>query len=260
MLTDLFIKLGFGTNEADVYSALLAHTPASAAYLAKKTGLARSSVYTALNILMSKGLVGVSYKNEVKQFVAEDCDLIGEMLEKEKSEIDTRIDLFKKEKSKIDSLKSDWLKIPQIMFFEGQEGLKKTYLSMMREADPGATMYVMRDEFVWHPAWHFIFEEEWHQKVKEIKVSKDIKTKLLVNDSVEEKEHQRLYDSRQGLNTRFLPKGSNLKQFAMYINRDTLAILSFESGNMVGIKITNQNLAKNYIKIFESLWEKAKSL
>lgn len=252
-------KLGLSRNEALVYAALISHSPAGATYLAKKCSLARSSVYTALNSLTSKGLVATTYKNEIKQFVAEDPGVLGEVLQKEKREAEKRIDLFEKEKVILESLKADWLKIPNIMIFEGQEGLKKTYMSMMRDIEPGSEMYVLRDEFVWHPYWHFIFEEEWHKKVKEIKTEKDIKTKLLVNNSKEEREHQRLYEQRKGLDVRILPKAHNLEKYALYISGDTFAMLSFEKGNMVGVKVTNKNLAENNKKIFESLWEKSNS-
>ena len=253
-------QLGLSKNEALVYASLVSHSPAGASYLSKKCALARSSVYTALSSLVSKGLVGTSYKNEIKQFIAEDLDAVREMLEKEKAETEKRLQLFEKEQSTLKLLKADWLKIPNIVIFEGQEGLKKTYMSMMRQVEPGSVMYVMRDEFVWHPAWHFIFEKEWHERVKNIKAEKDIQTKLLVNDSKEERINQNLYEKRKGLSVRFLPKVDRLEKFAIYINKDTFTMLSFEKGNMVGIKITNKNLAENNIKIFESLWGKSKKL
>ena len=253
-------QLGLSKNESLVYAALVSHSPAGATYLSKKCSLARSSVYTALSSLTAKGLVGTSFKNEIKQFIAEDPGAIREMLEKEKVETEKRIQLFEKEQNTLKLLKADWLKIPNIVIFEGQEGLKKTYMSMMREVEPGSLMYVMRDEFVWHPEWHFIFEKEWHEKVRNIKAGKDIKTNLLVNESKEEKENQRLYEKRKGLSVRFLPKQDRLEKFAIYINKDTFTMLSFEKGNMVGVKITNKNLAENNIRIFKSLWDKSKKL
>lgn len=257
-MIEILEKLGFTRNESLVYSVLISHSPAGASYISKKTNLARSSVYTALNNLISKGLVGTSYKNEIKQFIAEEPEIIGDILKKEKIKTESKIALFEKKRTLLSSLKSDWLKIPNIIIFEGQEGLKKTYMSMMREVEDGSEMYVMRDEFVWHPDWHFIFEKEWHKKVKQIKSEKNIKTKLLVNNSQKEIEHQKLYKKRKGLNFRLLPKKNNLFQFALYISGDTLSMLSFEKGNMVGVKITNKNLAENNKKIFNSLWDKSK--
>lgn len=259
-MIEILEKLGLSKNESLVYAALVSHSPAGASYLSKKCALARSSVYTALSSLTAKGLVGTSYKNEIKQFVAEDLSAVKEMLEKEKSETEKRLQLFEKEQSALQMLRADWLKVPNIVIFEGQEGLKKTYMSMMRQIEPGSVMYVIRDEFVWHPSWHFIFEKEWHKKVKSIKAEKDIQTKLLVNDSKEERINQELYEKRKGLAVRFLPKTDRLEKFAIYINKDTFAMLSFEKGNMVGVKITNKNLAENNIKIFKSLWDKSKKL
>ena len=69
-LRNTLIGLGLSGHEPAVYAALLEHSPASAAWIAKQCGLSRSSVYATLGVLTGKGLVGVTHKNDVKQFVA----------------------------------------------------------------------------------------------------------------------------------------------------------------------------------------------
>lgn len=260
MISELLLKLGLTKNESLVYEILLVHSPANASYLAKKCGLSRSSVYTSLNLLIAKGLVATSYKNEVKQFIAKDFDAMGRLLDQEKMELEEKKDLYEKSFEEIEKLRVDWLKVPQIINFEGQEGLKGTYLNMMREAKPGSTMYVIRNEFVWDEGWQFIFEPEWHERVKKLKATKKLETKLIVNDSKEEQNKTGYYKSKKGLSVKLLPKDQALENFALYINEDALAILSFEKGNMVGVKIINKSLTENFKRIFESLWEKSKDL
>src|SRR6185503_18505948 len=75
LATDLK-EIGLNDHEARIYGALLSSSPASATSLAKKCALSRSSVYTTLSLLISKGLVGTTYKNEVKQFIAEDVNAL----------------------------------------------------------------------------------------------------------------------------------------------------------------------------------------
>jgi len=65
------ISLGFSDYEAGIYLELVKQSPASATFLAKKLKLSRSTVYTAIERLVARGVVGVSYRNEVKQFIAE---------------------------------------------------------------------------------------------------------------------------------------------------------------------------------------------
>jgi hypothetical protein len=210
--------------------------------------------------LTAKGLVATSYKNEIKQFVAKDFDAMGRLLEQENEQAVAKKALYEESFKEIEKLKVDWLKIPQIINFEGQEGLKGTYLGLMREAEPGSTMYVLRNEFVWDDDWHFIFEKEWHQRVKKLKIGKDIQTRLIINDSSEERQKQEYYFSKKGLSVRVLPQARKLDNFALYINQDSVVILSFEKGNMVGVKIVNKSIADNFREIFEATWQSSSRL
>ena len=129
---------------------------------------------------------------------------------------------------------------------------------MMRKACPGSTLFLMRDEFVWSPDWSFIFEQEWHGKIKKIKQEKNMKTKLLINDSVIEKNHASFYKKTKGLSVAKLSKKAIVNQFALYIIDDMVSILSFEKNNLVGIHMVNASIANNFKTIFELAWTQAK--
>lgn len=251
-------KVGLGDHEALVLGTLLRASPASATFIAKKCSLSRSSVYTTLSALIAKGLVGTTYKNDVKQFVAHDDSTLEQLLKKEQVHLDEKFKALELLRRNAQLFLNANLNVPQLIFFEGQEGLKKIYLSMMRQAAPGARLYLLRDEFVWQPEWRFIFEAEWHERVKKIKLEKDIRTTLLINSSTVEKKHHAFYDSKKGLEYGFLPQKNSVMQFAMYVIGDIVSILSMEKNNLVGIKITNKHFAENFKNIFEVLWQKSK--
>lgn len=250
--------LGLGDHEALIYSALLSSSPAGATFIAKKCNLSRSSVYTTLNSLIAKGLVGTTYKNDVKQFIAQDHSTLEQLLKKEKDSLDEKFKILELLRDSFQFFSKSNLNIPQVIFFEGQEGLKKIYLSMMRQAQQKATLYLLRDEFVWQPEWKFIFEQDWHERVKRLKIEKDIKTKLLINNSKIENAHAKFYKSKKDLECGFLPSKNSIRQFAIYIIGDIVSILSMEKNNLVGIKITNQHFADNFKNLFETLWQKSK--
>ena len=71
---DKLKQLGLSDNESNVFSVLLHNNPAGATLLSKKCSMSRSSVYTILNSLIGMGLVGTTFKNEVKQFIVEDIE------------------------------------------------------------------------------------------------------------------------------------------------------------------------------------------
>src|SRR4051812_35540836 len=86
-------RLGLGGHEARVYAALLEHSPAGAALLARKCGLSRSSVYTTLQSLIGKGLVGTTHHQEVKQFVIESHGALTDLMRRELQQAEERVSL-----------------------------------------------------------------------------------------------------------------------------------------------------------------------
>lgn len=251
-------QIGFSDQGARVYLQLLRLSPVNAALLAKKTGIARSSVYLIVNQLAARGLAGVTYKNGVRQFVAEDPSVIQEVLQKEKAAATKKLSMASTLVDSLRLLRRSDLHIPNIVFFEGQESLKKIYLGMLREARPNSTMLIIRDEFVWNPAWQFIFQEEWNDLVRRLRTEKNIATRILINNSAEERSHAKYYRTRRALQTRLLPKKHSVHDFAIYIMDDVASILSMEKNNVMGIKITNDHIAQNFVALFESLWVQAR--
>lgn len=257
LIEDELKKIGLGDYESLIYSTLLRISPATATVLARKCNLARSSVYTTLNSLIAKGLVGISFKNEIKQFIAQDLSVLEQYLKKEKESLTQKFQVLESLKTNLQTITNQKLNLPQIIFFEGQEGLKKIYLSMLIDAPQNSTLYLLRDEFVWQPEWKFIFESEWHERIKYHKIQKNISTKLLINNSQVENQNTKLYQSRKVFEFKFLSNKDSVKDFAMYIVGDIVSILSMENNNLIGIKITNQNLANNFKNIFNSIWSKS---
>lgn len=257
-LTAQLKTFGLSDHESRVFAVLLETSPANATLIAKKCVMSRSSVYTVLSALIGKGLVSVTHKNEVKQFVAQTPEALKLMLDREKKSVEDKYGVLATITELVRTMPQGIAHPPQVSFFEGQEGLKKIYLNMMRKAEPGAELLLLRDEFVWTDAWKFIFESEWHGKIGKIKKEKNITTRLIVNGSKVEKSHAALYKKTKGLTVRMLPAKNALEHFAVYIMDDMVNILSFESGNLVGISITNRVIAQNIKLIFELVWATAK--
>jgi sugar-specific transcriptional regulator TrmB len=252
-------ELGLSGHEPAVYAALLAESPSGAARIAQKCGLSRSSVYTTLHALTGKGLVGTTHHDDVKQFVAEGHGALLELVRRDRERAEARVKLAHGLAAKLERLTDQAAqsnKLPQIVHFEGKEGLKRIYLAMLRGAPAGATLSILRDEFIWRPEWSFVFEKDWHERVGRIKAEKNLATRLLVNRSTEEKRHAAYYRTRTRLEHRTLKRP--VRAFGLYLVADTAAILSIENNNLLGIRIVNRHIAANLDAVFTSLWESAR--
>lgn len=247
--------LGFPDDEARILGVLYEQSPVGASFIARKLDLSRSTVYTAIASLTAKGLVSTTYRNEVRQFVPAGPETLERMVRQERKRLEEKEKLVADLKGHLAAVQRPEVHVPQVMFFEGVEGLKRIYLSMLRDAREGDTMVALRDEFLWRDEWAFSWEAEWQERVKRYKTEKRIRTKLLVNPSKLELGKVSFYRTREGLEFRYLPKAHAVDRFALYIIGDTAAVMSFETGNLIGIKITNAHLAENFTRLFDGLWD-----
>jgi predicted transcriptional regulator len=245
-------RLGLSGHEPAVYASLLEQSPASAAWIAKRCGLSRSSVYATLGVLASKGLVGTTHKNDVKQFVAGGAAPLLEALKTQQREATERVAKASELVDEISRLAEISADVPQIMHFEGAEGLRRIYLAMLRTAPANGVMRILRDEFVYQPAWGFVFEDAWRARVKRHKADKNLTTRLLVNRSPEERRRARYYGTRRNTERRYLAKP--VHRFGLYIAGDTAAILSLDASHLVGVRIVNRHIAKNFEALFDAQW------
>lgn len=252
--------LGLGRHEAAVYAALVEHAPVGAAWIAKSCGLSRSSVYTTLDALIAKGLAGTTYDGEVKRFVASGHDALMDLLHQQQQRAQQRLERGQRLRERFERARRADARVPRIVFFEGQRGLRRVYLEMLREAPPGSTMLIVRDEFIWDEAWAFVHEPPWRKEVGRLKAARSISTRLLVNRSALERSKQAYYGSRRATELRFLPRAFPVDRFALYATPSVVSVLSIEDNNLVGIRIANQHLASSFGALFEVLWKASSAL
>ncbi len=252
-LIESLTGLGLTEHEAKILGALMEASPASASWLAKRTGIPRSSAYTTLDGLVAKGLVGTSYRNEVKQFTAGGHEALMDMLEREHQAAERRLEAGRALREAFEAGASD-VNVPRIVFFEGVQGLQRVYLSMLREARSAGPMRIIRDEFVWQPGWAFVHSDEWRAKVGRLKARSGLETRLLVNGSPEERGRTDDYARRRATAVRFLPASTRVERFAGYVLDDVVSLLSFDDRALVGVRMANRRLAEGVGALFDAVW------
>jgi len=128
---ELILKqYGLSDKETKVYLAALELEHTTVSWIAKKSGLNRTTTYDILKYLQEKGLVSFYVKNKVKYFTCTDPDRLKELLE-EKIFREKR--LLGKLEQHLPELKAiyDAKKIkPKIQFFDSPESLGEMYFKM----------------------------------------------------------------------------------------------------------------------------------
>lgn len=125
-LPNLFQQLGFSENETRVYLAALQLGVDSAQNIAKKANLKRTTVYSVLEYLVKRGVVGKTEVRNKTRFVAEAPDkllvMAGNLQESIKKALPELEAIYNKNEIK-----------PKITFFEGDMAIQNVYDDTLRE-------------------------------------------------------------------------------------------------------------------------------
>jgi predicted transcriptional regulator len=131
-LTKALLQLNLTEKEVATYVILLQNGSMSAQDISRETGVNRVSIYSAIDELKSKGLLSESRKGKKKLFVAESPENLKTFLEGKKENLDKEEKLL--ENIILPSLKALDISIekrPQILFFEGIDGINQVYDNYM---------------------------------------------------------------------------------------------------------------------------------
>ena len=120
------VSVGFSEKEASVYMALLELGKRTASPIAAAAGINRTTAYNILGALVSKGLVSVSGKEPLQEYVAESPDKIIKLVSDELGEKQAEL---KRAEELLPQLKSmhNVSDRPMVRFYEGKQGLEQAY-------------------------------------------------------------------------------------------------------------------------------------
>lgn len=238
-LDEELIKIGLSPREAQVYSAALELGPAGALQIARKTGMNRPTVYVVLDALKKRGLIEVQLQGLKQKFAAADPDQFDAIIAEQKKRFDSilpdMIALYKLRGSK-----------SQIKYFEGQEGIKSVYETLLREIKAGDPYYVMSDQ----DNWSANFDIKWLESFIERRSRKKLDARIILPDS-ERNRFVKSMDAAWGERTRLIPKPLKT-DIVMYPNRYIINSLTAPMGSIV---IENAEVIATQLELFRFTWD-----
>ena len=139
-INQLLHKLGFSENESKVYLASLESGLASAQDIAQKAGIKRTTTYSVLSYLVSRGVVGKTKVKGKTRFLAEPpqrlLTLINELEVGIKEALPELTAIYNKNETK-----------PKITFYEGENAVWKVYEDTLVERPPVILMWNNQEFF-----------------------------------------------------------------------------------------------------------------
>ncbi|MBI2670413.1 helix-turn-helix domain-containing protein [Candidatus Woesearchaeota archaeon] len=249
-MEEILKETGLTNSEIKVYLALLRKGPLTKTPLIKESKISSSKVYEVINKLISKGLVSVVIKNDVKHFDAASPLKIKEYLEIKKNKIIIAEDKVNKILPELINIKNTKVISPEISVFYGWEGLGSVYQTELGTIKKNSKVYVIGASTGKNLEMTKIF----FTKYGRIAFSKNLDTYVIFN--INAREYAKSIEKNIGkmYKKRFL---FNYTPTEITIANDT-TIINILREEPIVIRIINRETAQSFITYFKAIWKIAK--
>lgn len=244
-LQKALLQLDLTEKEIATYVSLLEIGKASVQDIFHNTGVNRVSIYVAIEELKQKGLVSESRKGKKKVFVAEDPEVLVNILKNRREQLrkqdeslqDTIVPMLK-------AINIQQENKPQIKFFEGADGINKVFDQYVLKSHDAfncgsyetATRVISRES-----------ELHFFQNIKK----QGVFYRMLLEDTPLNREFAKA--SRGIVHTKFLPEETPISA-DIIIFSDKVALISYEKETATLIE--DESIARAIKMYLEFMWER----
>lgn len=247
------IKLGFSTNQARVYLALLELGQSRAGLIIAKAKLPRQTVYNTLAELEEKELVFSVVKSGRKNFQTKDPQ---QLLENVRLQEETIEKLLPQLISRRDTSKN----ISDIRVYEGLDGFKTAHMDNIKNRKKDSVTYIIGTG---SQKWIDLAKEAgFLYKYEKIRIEKNITQKLLAYESQRE-EVKKFMEKEfieqpqlQKKQFKFLPS-EFYSPVSIQVWEDRIDLIVYSTHPII-FEIKNIEVAKSFENYFNFLWGIAK--
>ncbi len=244
----LFRQLGLSEKQAKLYRVLLGRKTARAALLSKKSGINRSNTYVLLTDLVKRGLVRELSKGQVKSFQAVEPAKLLELAQARQRDLAAANALVQE---MVPELTKEWkasVGRPVVRHLEGKEGLQQVFSDIYNpqnnEVYGCVDVETAQGVFPDHIVKELIPRRvEYGVKAYGVLGKSEDTTKLKEQDEVQLRE------------TMLLDKKEYPLPAEIEVYQDKVAMMSFATGEMVGVILENADFATSLRSLFKRLYE-----
>lgn len=251
MIEQIFKELGFTNNEVKLYLLLAESGKATAQLLAKRSRIARTTTYSVLESLMTKGLVAEEKKQGTTFFVVNKPNSILRTIQREHEQVKRREGLAKDLIEMITPyFKSKFFSIPKMQFFEGKNSVENMLYQHLEDWR-GA---IAQTDYTWWGYQDHTFVEyylPWLESYWKIKTERE-KIKLLSNQASVEDD---LKDKVPGRVIKPISPNFDFSS-SVWVCGDYIILVMTRQEPHYAFQIRDAVFGENLRLVFKLLWER----
>lgn len=239
MLEGELQKFGLTENESSVYLSALKLGPTSALSIARDSNIKRATVYLTIESLQQKGFIHVEHIGLKRRFVASSPEKLEENISSLRK---TYYEMLPKLLS-LHKLKG---KSGLIKYYEGLEGLKSLYETILRELQSNDPYYIISKQENWYE-----LDAKWFENFVERRSKRKLDTRIIFQESKLAKQNVALQNALNQ-KVKILPRSSDYTSDVV-ICPQRYVVHSLTTP-ITAVSIENEDIIKTQLKIFMDLW------
>ncbi len=243
-LDRLLNQMGFSKNESKVYLAALESGPSSAQDLAQQAGLPRTTVYSVLEYLVARGVVGKTVKQGKTRFLADPPEKLLSIVTELRAQVEKSLPQLEAVYNKSETK-------PKIYFYEGKGAIRKAF---------DDTLAVKPEEILmWNTDLYFNFERYGLDKhYIENRVKSRIHAKRIAGEGSVWHTKNKPYDTQELSETTIVPRKIFWPGIEVNIYANKVVFMNFAENNSVIIE--SKAIADAMRQVYQLSWVGAKSV
>lgn len=244
-IKDELHAIGLKEKEIEVYLTLLTLGKGTISEISRKSGIKRTSIYQHLNVFLEKNLASKTIVKKRIYYCAENPKKLVSLLEREGQDIENKKTRIEKIIPELNSLYASSFNKPNIVFYEGKEGIRNAYEQM---TDTWQNVYS-----IFSPQSFFnLFTFEENNAILILLEKRGVRLYNLVEKSDKAIERLKIKEYNHFIKSKLLP--DNLKFSTDVLVADNrIALISFDS--LTAIIIEDKAIANMQRNFIEFIWE-----
>lgn len=240
MLEKELQRLGMNEKEAAVYTAALKLGPTTAIKVAKATGLKRTTVYGILDSLKTRGLMAIELKGLKQYYVAAAPEQFESLMAEQRKTFEHILP----ELMALHKLKGSK---GELKYYEGAEGIKNVYESVLRELKNGDPYYLIS-----HYENIEQMDEVWLEDFITRRAKKNLDTRLIFLDTAQGQLNKKM-EGAWNQKVRLLSRPLHFKADALIT--PTKFVLYSTDAPASAVVIENQDIITMQQELFRYIWD-----
>lgn len=247
-IQDFFVKLGLGTEIADLYISLQANGPQSISELSRSSNIERTRIYRLLSELKTSGLIEIEshYKRSIiKAAPIDNLRMIVDQRHNELSKLQSELESVQQ------ALASNPASSPttQIQYYQGAQGLRQILWNELRSTtEIIAYSYQIFDEGVGRP-----FMTNWVAEFER----RNLRKKIMFNYAYVKSWHQRPGTRIKGVEYNMIDPSILAIGHTCNVYDNVTCYLNWKDGEVFGAEICNQDIANTQRQLLEGIWRQS---